>query len=239
MKITDEIKQIEVVDPIIVGTHNNEDMKDTQEKEPTIEELEAMLAKKKAAERRKREKERKDYEERRENTVVKLHKEAVQVNELLGLLKESCHDLMEKQAQDLNGYGEMPGNSKGGFTIKSKDGSIAVTRRRDTQPRWDERSIKGASLIREFLGDTVKKRDKDTYEMLMSFLARNENGDMEYSRVMVLLQHRDRFEDNRWLEGLRLINESYSTHMKAYAYVFKVRGAGDKWETLELNFSAI
>ena len=75
--------------------------------------------------------------------------------------------------------------------------------------------------------------------MLMKFMKRNENGHLEYNKVMLLLQEENLYDDAEWVEGLRLIKEGYSNHLKAYGYELKTRTAEDGWSTIPLNFSSI
>jgi len=147
--------------------------------------------------------------------------------------------VMEQQAEKLSAYGEMPGKSKGGFSVTHSDGEQRVTRIRKTQPFWDERSVKAQELIHDFLHDTVKKRDVKIFEILISYIQKNENGNLEYDRVMNLLNHEDKFTDPRWVEGLRLIKESYRVNLRGYGYEFKKKGTDGKWETLDLSFAGL
>tara|TARA_R110002050_G_scaffold295237_1_gene453834 strand:+ start:5834 stop:6493 length:660 start_codon:yes stop_codon:yes gene_type:complete len=205
----------------------------------TPEEIEAILAKKKKAQLLQEEKKKKEYEYQRNIVVNEIVQQAITLQTQLAQFKSLCHQVMEEQAEALANYGKMPGKSKGGFSITDSDGVLRVTRRRDTEPHWDERSTKAVELIKDFLGDAIKKRDLKMYDILMSFLERNENGDMEYGRVMNLLQHEEKFGDPRWKEGLKLIKESYSNHLKGFGYEFKTRGSRGKWENLLLNFSSL
>lgn len=207
--------------------------------ELTDEQLEEILKKRKEARAKKEERERKKYVTDRDNSIRYMMANATDLNEALTRFKQECHDRMEQAALKLEEYGEMRSNSKGGFSITSEDGNLRVTRRRDTIPSFDERSEKAIELIKEFLGDTVKKRDKDLYDILIDLLARNQNQDLEYSEVMKLLKHENTFDDPRWNEGLRLIKESYSNHLKGYAYEFKLKKPDGKWQTLPLNFSSL
>lgn len=240
----EDIKNIEVVDPIIISETSNlntmEKVENTTTQELTIEQLEAQLAaakKKKAAQYAK---EKKAYEEHREYVVATLMELAIGHHDQLQIFKQTCHVELDKQAKSLEAYGKMNKKSKGGFTITSADGKYQIKRRRDTLPVWDERSTKAVQLIKDFLSDTVKKADKKLYEILLSFLEKGKDGNMEYSRVMNLFQHEDKYKDERWKEGLRLIKESYTTHLKAYGYEFKVlNSASGKYETLPLNFSSL
>lgn len=209
-------------------------------KELTTQELEALLKKRKAAEAKKLEKERAEYEANRDEKVFNMLNTARTLMKELGEFKQYCHIEMDKQSIKLAEYGKLRSNSKGGFMLKNGDDSLRVVRRRDTEPSWDERAVKGEALIKDFLSDCIKKRDAKLYEILIGFLERNANGDMEYSRVMDLYKHEDKYDDARWKEGLRLMKESFSNHFKAYGYEFKTRNEETgKWENILLNFSSL
>lgn len=205
----------------------------------TAEELENYLRELKQKEDDKVEKERKKYEAMRDKKIETIMSKAQSLYKELSAFKALCHSEMDEQAQTLSDYGKIRSNSKGGFTITNSRGDLRITRRRDTEPMWDERSTKAIELIKSFLSECIKKRDEKMHEILMSFLQRNDKGDLEYSRVMSLLQHQDKFTDERWVEGLKLLKESYGNHLKGYGYEFKEKTASGNWNNLILNFSGI
>lgn len=206
----------------------------------STQELEQLLKKRKATEAKRLEKERAEYEADRDKKVFDMLITAKNLSRELAEFKQYCHIEMDKQSIKLTEYGKIRSNSKGGFMLKNGDDTLRVTRRRDTEPSWDERAVKGESLIKDFLADTIKKKDLKLYEILIGFLERNQNGDLEYSRVMDLYKHEEKYDDPRWREGLRLMKESFSNHFKAYGYEFKMRNeATGKWENVLLNFSSL
>lgn len=205
----------------------------------SVAELEAQLKNAKAAQAKKLEAEKQAYEAGKDKTISNILTTAKALVKELGEFKQYCHIEMENHAEKLASYGKIRSNSKGGFTINNTEDNMRVTRRRDTEPVWDERSLKAVDLIKKFLGDAIKKRDIKMYEILMSFLERNAKGDLEFNRVMDLYKHEDKFDDPRWKEGLRLIKESYSNHMKGFGYEFKFKNEAGKWENILLNFSGI
>jgi hypothetical protein len=208
--------------------------------EMSTAEIEAVLVAKKSDENKALEKARLQYEKERDEEMSALICLAKDVAEKAKFLKEMAHEKMEDYQIKLNDYGKIRGNSKGGFSLLNTDKTIKIKRRRDTQPTWDERSTKALELIHEFLSDTVKKRDLKLFEILMSFIAKNKKGDLDYASVMNLISHENKFEDKRWKEGLRLIKESYSSYLKGYQYDFEVTNAQTgKFEKIELNFSAL
>lgn len=208
--------------------------------EMSVQELEALLKRRKEAESKALERAKKAYEADRDKAVREAIHDAKKVNALLSSFKQKMHEMMEMHGKKLSEYGEIRSNSKGGFSLQSSDGMMRIRRRRDTEPQWDERSQKAIELIRDFLGDTIKKRDSNLFEILMSFLQRNIKGELEYSRVMDLLTHEDKYDDPRWKEGLRLIKESFSSNFKGYGYEFQVKcEKSGKWEAVSLNFSSL
>lgn len=202
-------------------------------------EIEALLAKRKKQEKEKREREKIFFEREKNELIENLFIEAEHLALAAGRFKNKCHQAMETQKQKLDQYGGIRSNSKGGFSIFHTDGTKRITRRRDTDPVWDERGQKAVSLIKDFLGDTVKKRDAKLHDILLGFLERNHNGDLEYSKVMELLKHEDKFNDSRWKEGLQLIKESYSLGFKSFTYEFKQKDKEGKWKAINLNFSSL
>lgn len=205
----------------------------------SVAELEALLKKQRAKEAKQREAEKAAYEKERDQKVDAILTTAKVLYKELKEFKDYCHIEMEKQGEALSKYGKIRSNSKGGFSVTNSEDTFRVTRRRDTEPAWDERSVKAVALIKDFLTDTIKKRDVKLYQILMGFLERNANGDLEYSRVMDLISHEDKYEDDRWREGLKLIKESFSNHFKGYGYEFKYKAEDGKWQNILLNFSSL
>lgn len=215
-------------------------METQEKKELSTEELRALLAKREREEKEARLKEKESYEQERDEVVLSLIKIAADISTGLQKFKAELHGVFEEYQEKLNNYGEIRSNSKGGFSITTKDGLYRVRRTRNTMPTWDERSSKALELIADFLRDTVKKRDRKLFEILISFIQRNEKGELEYSKVMHLLQHRDKYNDVRWVEGLKLIEESYSNQLRGYGYEFfqKDETTG-KFQKIEINFTAL
>ncbi|WP_417289641.1 DUF3164 family protein [Corallibacter sp.] len=201
------------------------------------DELRAQLKRVEAKERAEQKRKRTEYESNRNHTVVVLLQEAMELHKGLKLFKSLVEDKMDEQALKLNEYGLMRGNSKGGFSITNEADTFRIRRTRETNPTWDERSTKGVSLIKEFLHDAVKKRAEKEFNLLMSFLEKNKQGDLEYQKVMILLSHEDAYGDPRWKEGLRLVKESYKVVQKGFGYQFEIKNPEGKWETMSLNFS--
>lgn len=205
----------------------------------TVAEIQAALKEQIAKEKKEKERARKAYEAAKDLFVDTTFNEALSLVKMLTEFKSAVHSAMDEVHAQLQAYGQISAKSQGGFSVFHTNGNFRIKRRRDTVPVWDERASKGVDLIKDFLFDFVKKRDKLMFELLMPFIEKNEKGELEYSRVMLLCQHEDKFDDSRWIEGLKLIKEGYSISLKAYGYEFQFKNANGKWETLNLNFSNI
>lgn len=205
--------------------------------ELTTEQLEAALKARKKSETQKQVAAKRAYEKKRDNTVEELHAEALELSCAIARFKSKMHIVMDNAKTELEKYGSINKKSKGGFSLVHSNQELQVVRRRDTAPAWDERATKAVELLQEFLSDTVKKQAAKVYPILMGFLTRNVKGDLEYAKVMELLTYEKEFDDPRWLEGLKLIKESYTQNFKAFTYEFKGKSKAGKWNALNLNFS--
>ncbi|CAA0254936.1 DUF3164 family protein [Tenacibaculum maritimum] len=240
METPEDIRNIEVIDPVII-TPNTDKMSTPEINLENIstEQLRAALEKKEAKAIAEQKRKKRAYEQKRNKTVLSLATEAQELSELLADFKERVQSCMEVQATSLAEYGEMRSNSKGGFSIRDEKETYKVRRTRETNPTWDERSDKAIALIKDFLHDAVKKRAEQEFNLIMSFLEKNTQGDLEYPKVMMLLSHENNYKDERWREGLRLLRESYKIVLKGFGYYFEKKDNQDKWETIPLNFSSL
>lgn len=202
--------------------------------------LMAELAKENKAEKVKRAKAKKKYEDNKDTSIDELMEEAVELSLTIARFKKKAHAVMDIHREAINEYGGIRSNSQGGFTIENTQHNKRITRRRDTSPNWDERANKAVEIIKDFLlSEGIKKTAGRIHPILMGFIQRNNNGDLEYAKVMELLEYEDTFQDPRWVKGLQLIKEGYSITFKKFGYEFKVKNKVGKWVLLEMNFSSL
>jgi hypothetical protein len=202
--------------------------------------LMAELAKEEKAEKKKRLNAKKKYESNKDTSIEELMEEAVELSLTIARFKKKTHAVMDIHREAINEYGGIRSNSQGGFTIENSQNNKKIMRRRDTDPSWDERANKAVEIIKDFLlSEGIKKTSGKVHPILMGFIQRNNNGDLEYAKVMELLEYEDTFQDPRWVKGLQLIKEGYSITFKKFGYEFKTKDKNGKWNRLELNFSSL
>lgn len=196
------------------------------------------LAKEEKAKRVERNKRRKIYEKNREKRIQKSIKGLLRVEKIISEFKDEISEMMAQQHLELDEFGLIPTKSKGGFSILSNDGNFKITRTRDTDPKWDETALKGAQIIKEFLIERGEfSGDQETQQLLMSLLQKNDQGDLEFSKVMILLQHEDTYQDTNWKEGLKLLKEGYHVEFKKFGYQFFKKDSEGKFKPVIINFS--
>ncbi len=203
-------------------------------------ELEKLLAQKRKEELEERKRKQKEYEEERDDMIEELIKKAQIINELLKEFKTECFVKIQGFKQKAEEYGEIRKTSKGGYGLRNKRGNYMVKYERNMVNEFDERADMGLELIGEFLKDKVKKRDQQMYMLVSKLLTRNKAGDLNVSRVIQLIDLRNEFDDERWLKGIQLLEESYRDRQVSYGISFYEKNEiTGKDEQLLLNFTAI
>ena len=205
----------------------------------SADQLEEALKERRSAEKAIYDKNRTEYLEQKDSTVLDLISQANEIHEKVKAFKSDLHVLFELHAEKLANYSMITKQSKGGFSLVHTSQNFKVTRTRSLKPNWDERSHKALELIKDFLEDVVKKIDPNLFEILIDFIQKNKEGDLEYSKVMMLISHKDKFEDKRWNSGLNLLVESYSNSFRGYGYVFYTKDEQQQWSPIDINFSSI
>jgi len=199
--------------------------------------MDQLAAEQKAARKIQNQK-RAKYEKNRESRIQKAIKGDVKIEKLMAAFKEELALMMEDQHNELDEFGLIPAKSKGGFSIISKDGNFKITRSRDTDPKWDETAHKGVELVQEFLIEEGAASAKPgIFNLLMGLIAKNEAGELEYSKVMQFIKHEAEFDSPKWKEGLRLIKEGYSIDFKKFGYQFYKKDKEGKFKAISINFS--
>ncbi|HEY5508417.1 MAG TPA: DUF3164 family protein [Paludibacter sp.] len=206
----------------------------------TTEELQAYLAERRKDELDQLNKNRGEYEKYIEVNTSRLVRKAIKLNSILTTFFDNSTKTLTEMREKLNEYGAIRANSKGGFHVKTLDGQYKLVYRYSTSCDWDERADKAEELLKDFLGDVVKKRDKDLFKVIMGLLEKNKEGKLEYGRIQTLYAQEATFDDPRWVEALRLFKESFRpVDSKMRLEFYKRSEVSQKWEPITLNLSSL
>lgn len=211
---------------------------ETKEAPKTIKELELELKARKEESRKARKAAKEEYESKRDSAVNAMIFAAISQSERVKEFKKSIHAMFDEQAELRKQYaGGLSKNSKGGFTLATKDGKMKVTRRLSSIPNWDERAEEAVNLINDFLESKLKRTK--AYNAIRALIEKNKAGDLSYSMVMRLQSIRDDYDDPRWVKGMELLEESYERVYSGYGYDFRVQDEHGRWEKIEINFHSL
>lgn len=204
----------------------------------TTEELEQLVANRKKAEREAQQRAREEYEQQVNDTANAIISEAIGLSTVMSEFYGVTTGKLVAMRDKLNEYGKIRSNSKGGFQIKTADGKHKIVYRFSTICDWDERARKAEELMKDFMSDTVKKRDKDLHELIMGLLEKNKEGKLELSRMQALYAKEALFNDPRWVEAIRLFKESFQpVDTKMRLEFYKRNETSNRWEPINLNLS--
>lgn len=199
----------------------------------SAEQLEAALAEKREAERKDREAKRASYEALREETLEELSETAEQLSLALERFNSKAFTQMRILYELLQDYSKRHKDGKGNFEIKNEEFKIMF--KKQGKGTFDERSVQAEKHIIDFVNSKFED-DVDTRDLIMSLLERKK-GDLDVDLIQKLYAMEDRFDDDNWREGIRLLKESYSyNHSKDYLAFFK-KDRNNQWKGINLNFS--
>lgn len=199
----------------------------------TTEELEAELNERHQQKAIEREQKRHEYESLKSSVINELAPYADQLSANLMSFKKKAFDELETLFDLLKDYSKRHQDGKGNFKIE--DENFKIQFKRQGKGTFDERSHQAEKHIIDFLSSKYEG-DVDTKDLIMSLLERK-NGALDILLVQKLYSMEDRFDDNNWREGIKLLKESYSFSLsKDYVSFFK-KGDNNEWEGINLNFS--
>ncbi len=206
----------------------------------TEQELEAMLAEKKAAAKAKRNAEVSAYKKKLNDFIDLSIATAIPISEAMALLKKDVvvrgnelHDLMyevyEREPKDLQK-----------FSLVSDDGLRKVEIDRAPIHRLDETAEVHIATIKQVIYDKYAKVNKGFYAMVNDLLLKGNSEDYDPKMVVKLRKHSDTVNDIRFdnsLDGLS--RATYQSGTSIYSRFYIKNEVTSKWELLPMQFSSI
>jgi hypothetical protein len=214
-------------------------MKSNQLENLTSKELEELLKKRKAEEAKEYQQRRSEYEDKRNLLVEELVAEAGALRQIMMNFKAKANEKMEELRTISMEYGDIKKTSKGGFSLRSSSNGDKIQLRRNTKIEYDERAKMAEDLIKDFLNDMVKKKEKDAYELISSLLTKNKDGDYNPAMIGSLLEHKDRYDDERWQKAMTLFEESHNVILISMCTEFYKKNEQDKDIAISLSYASL
>lgn len=207
--------------------------------EISAEQLEQILAERKEKKRLENLAKKDAYERDRNSLVVSLISEAVDICTVLSEFKHHAMNKLNEWMNKMKEYGEAKEEQQN-FQLLSADGTLKVVFTTNITKGFDERAKNAEEKLKEYLEKKVKKRDKDSYKLIMSLLERNSvTGELDISNINRLYKMEEEINDPIFSESMNKFRESYTEHSsKKYARFLK-KGENNQWQAIVLDFAAL
>lgn len=153
----------------------------------------------------------------------------------------SFKDWLEKEIegfrQVMAEYGQLKNDDQQNFTLTSGDFRLVV--KSCKVKRFDERADMAAVKLIDYLKDFVAHSDKGVddpmYQLAMTLLERNKQGDLDYKSISKLYDIEDKFGDE-YKAIMDLFRESNVVQSTATNYYFYKRDKDGVWRPVEPSF---
>jgi hypothetical protein len=134
-------------------------------------------------------------------------------------------------------YSRLRTEGQGSFTVV--DGDMKLEVRSNNVKTFDERADLAAerlvSYLKAWVSHSEKGQDDPMYQLAMTLLERNRQGDLDYKSISKLYELEDRF-DGEYKEIMSLFRESNIVQKTATNYYFYRRDKNGVWHRIEPSF---
>ena len=135
-------------------------------------------------------------------------------------------------------YGQLRrGEEQSSFTVVDENFKLEV--KSNKVKSFDERADLAAERLINYLKDYVGRTDKGVddpmYQLAMTLLERNKQGDVDYKSISKLYELESRF-DTEYADIMQLLKESNVVYKTATNYYFYKRDLNGVWRRIEPSF---
>lgn len=134
-------------------------------------------------------------------------------------------------------YGQLKNDGQQSYTLVDDDFRLEV--KSSKVKRFDERADMAAKRLMDYLEAYIAKSEKGVddpmYQLAMSLLERNRQGDLDYKSISKLYELEDKF-DAEYGEIMELFRESNIVMATAVNYYFSIRDEKGIWRKIEPSF---
>ena len=205
----------------------------------TSKELKELLKQKKEEERRLSLQNRDAYEAIRAELVQRFEQKTALLSEEVAAFHAFCVDELTAFRQTLADYGQLRREGQMSFTIQEGDFKIEV--KSNKVKRFDERADAAAARLIDFLQRWIEGKDDGAdnpmYQLAMTLLERNKNGDLDYKSISKLYDLEGRFDDEEYSAIMSLFKESHLVEGTATNFYFYKRDELGVWRRKEISFN--
>lgn len=201
------------------------------------EERKSLLAKLQQEEREDRQNRRETYEGLRAQFLHDVNDKLFPLVEEVKSFREWIESESTAFRAVMREYGQLRKDDQKSFTIVDRDLKIEVSS--NNVKTFDERADMAAERLMEYLKSYVagseKGYDDPMYQLAMTLLERNRQGDLDYKSISKLYEMESKF-DEEYKEIMDLFRESNIVQKTAVNYYFWHREENGVWRKIEPSF---
>lgn len=205
----------------------------------SLPQLEEMLRKKRTEESRRQLRRREAYEMLRNDCIRRMREGAQALSEQAARFHKMMEDDTRAFYAIMQEYGMLRSDEQRSFTIQDEGFKVEV--KRNKIKRFDERADVAAARLIEFLKGWIRGQETGSedpmYQLAMTLLERNRNGDLDYKSISKLYDLESRFGDPEYSAIMDLFRESNRVEGSATNYYFHQRDEDGVWRRLETSFN--
>lgn len=203
----------------------------------TAEDRKKLLEDLKQEERQAAQERRDAYEALRATFMLDVKNKLIPVVEDVKSFKTWIEKETEAFREMMRDYGQLRKDEQLSFTLV--DGDMKLEVRSNNVKTFDERADMAAERLVEYLKKWVDRSDKGQddpmYQLAMTLLERNKQGDLDYKSISKLYEMEDRFDDE-YKSIMDLFRESNVVTKTAINYYFSMRDQNGVWRRIEPSF---
>ena len=177
------------------------------------------------------------YETLRKEFVLEVKNRATGLVEAVKLFRDWLDGEVKTFRDVMREYGHLRKDEQMSFTLIEDDFKLEV--RSNKVKGFDERADVAAERLMEYLktyiSGSAKGADDPMYQLAMSLLERNRQGDLDYKSISKLYELEDRF-DEEYKAIMELFRESNVVQTTAINYYFHQRDENNVWHRVEPSF---
>lgn len=206
-------------------------------KEMSAEERKAFMEELNKQEQQEQIDRRDAYETLRKQFVLEVKDNATSLVEAVKLFRDWLDGEVKTFRDVMREYGHLRKDEQMSFTLVEGDFKLEV--RSNKVKGFDERADVAAERLMEYLktyiSGSAKGADDPMYQLAMSLLERNRQGDLDYKSISKLYELEDRF-DEEYKAIMELFRESNVVQTTAINYYFHQRDENNVWHRVEPSF---
>lgn len=212
-------------------------MTEEQIQNMTAEERKALIERLQREEREEKLNRRNAYETLRTEFVNDVWAGLIDVTNRVSKFREGIENETKSFYEVMREYGHLRKADQQSFTII--DGERKIVVKSNKVKGFDERADVAAERLIDYLRAYIERSEKGTedpmYQLGMTLLERNRQGELDYKSISKLYELEDKF-DGEYREIMELFRESNVVYSTSINYYFYRKDALGVWRQIEPSF---